>query len=93
MQTIYNTHPIAVRKHDDINDTSLVAQLLKAIAAPYRRMRNRHKIKKMLDLSPQLLEDIGLSYSDVAEALNTGDPAATLNTRRSARIAQQSPLN
>jgi len=61
MQTIHNTHPITVRKHDGIHDTSLISQLLKTTAATFRRFASRRKIKHMLDLSPHLLDDIGLT--------------------------------
>lgn len=91
MQTIHNTHPIAVRKHDGIHDVSLIGQILRAAAATFHRFRNRRKIRHMLDLSPHLLDDIGLTRSDVAAAIGSGrseNPADVLNARRAARIAE-----
>ena len=91
MQTIHNTHPVAVRKHDGIHDVSLAGQFLKAIAAAFRRFNNRRKIKHMLDLSPHMLRDIGLTHSDVVDAIGASrhqNPSDVLNARRAARIAE-----
>ena len=91
MQTIHNTHPITVRKHDGIHDTSLISQLLKTTAATFRRFASRRKIKHMLDLSPHLLDDIGLTRADVIDAIGSSrfqNPTDVLNARRAARIAE-----
>jgi uncharacterized protein YjiS (DUF1127 family) len=63
--------------------------LIQRAAEAFHRFANRRKTRRMLDLSPQLLDDIGLSRADVMDAL-TGDqdPAAVLTARRRARCAE-----
>jgi uncharacterized protein YjiS (DUF1127 family) len=91
MQTIHNTHPISVRKNDGVHDTSLINQLLQASVSAFRKFQNRRKLKHMLDLSPHLLNDIGLTRSDVVDAIGSSrfqNPTDVLNARRAARITE-----
>ena len=91
MQTIHNTHPISIRKNDAVHDTSLINQLTQAAVAVFRKHQNRRKLKHMLDLSPQLLDDIGLTRSDVVDAISSSrfhNPTDVLNARRAKRIAE-----
>lgn len=91
MQTIHNTHPISVRNNDGIHDTSLANQLLQTAVAAFQNFRNRRKIKHMLDLSPHLLDDIGLTRSDIVDAIGSSrfqNPSDVLNARRATRIAE-----
>ncbi len=90
--TIYhNTHPIADRDHAATDGVSIIEQVLQAIARAFRRFYNRRKVRRMLDLSPHLLDDIGLTHTDVVDAVCTGrgdDPIELLNARRRERIAE-----
>ena len=63
--------------------------LFQRTAEAFTRFSNRRKTRRMLDLSPHLLNDIGLTRDDVMDALTSpGDPADILNARRQARCAE-----
>ena len=91
MQITQNISHVNTENFAATQAATVVKRTIKSIAATARRMNSRRKLKLMLDLSPHLLDDIGLSRSDVADALTAGhsqDPVELLNARRATRCAE-----
>ena len=91
MNMTHNFHHIETSKSVRSPATSVLAKLFNVVAANIRAQHNRRKTKEMLYLSDHVLDDIGLSRSDIVDALSAGpsrDTAEVLKQRRSARCAE-----
>lgn len=74
---------------------SIVARIAASVSEFLRRRKNRRKIEAMANLSPHLLDDIGLTCWDIDDALSAGqgmDPVTLLKVRRKANIAEMARL-
>ncbi len=95
MQTTHNIPNIRPTRAGESVVTTLCIRALQSIARTARRWNNRRKVSAMLDLSPHLLNDIGLSRTDVIDAIGSvgsQDPVEVLNARRVARCAEMTAM-
>jgi len=65
MQITQNISTKSYREIASHAPTSIFTRVATGLAAFLRRQKNRRKVKATADLSPQLLDDIGLSRADV----------------------------